>query len=360
MGIIKARFESGRDTWAGRQDAWHSLGNVTGQYQTWRDINVAGGGDYEVVKKQLEWKGKPVEAYATFRLDKTIPKGLEDKAIRVSHKGDEMYLSFLGPVGADYQVIDHREGFQLLDTLVGNIDGAHYETMGTLDYGALVWGQIDLNQAIRVGDDKTDLYATFHTSHDATKAFQIFQNGVREVCRNTFRLGELNKLSRALRVKHTKNALTRITDMKAQIEEIKDLAKTFEFKLNFLAERKMTREATTKILDRLFPKTKTADGEEKETTRRENIVADVLTLYEGNDGNAFPEQRGTAYNFVNAITEYTDHVRQSKNGGRSVSAVLGSGDKLKSDALELVLAEAKNLPLVNFRNLSVGVPVVVR
>lgn len=352
MGIIKARFDSGKDTWAGRTAAWHILGNVRGKYEKWMDIIVPGGADYEVLKKQLEWKGKLVDAWGSFRLDKTIPKGLEDRAIKIMHKGEEMYLSFLGPVGEDYQVIDHREGFQLLDTLVGSIDGAHYETMGTLDFGALVWGQINLNQQIRVGDDKLDVYGTFHTSHDASKAFQIFMNAVREVCRNTFRAGELNKLSRALRVKHTKNALARIDNMKAQIEEIKDVAKTFEDKLNFLAQRKMTRESMTKVLDRLFPKAKDADGQEKESTRRENIMSDILVLYEHNDGNAYPEQRGTAYNLLNSITEYTDHIRSSKNGGRAVSAVLGSGDKLKGDALDLILREAKDMPAIE-RSVSV-------
>jgi phage/plasmid-like protein (TIGR03299 family) len=344
MKIIGARFASGKDTWAGRTDAWHSMGNVTGKYMTWKEALNAGGGNYEVVKKQLEWKGKLVDAWGTFRLDATVPKGLEDRAIRVMHGGEEMYLTFLSPIGADYLVIDHREGFQLLDSIVGQIDGAHYDTMGTLDFGAFVWGQINLAKTISVGDDKTELYATFHTSHDASKAFQAFLTAVREVCRNTVRAGELNKLSRALRVKHTKNALNRIGDMKAQLAEISDLAMTFEAKLNFLAKRKMTRESLVGIMDRLFPKAKDENGEAKESTRRENIVADILTLYEHNDGNVFPEQRGTAYNLLNAITEYTDHARSTKGDGRAVSAVLGSGDKLKSSALDLILGEAKAMP----------------
>ena len=60
------------------------------------------------------------------------------------------------------------------------------------------------------------------------------------------------------------------------------------------------------VLDRLFPGKKDENG--KSSTRNDNILADVLRCYESNDRNQFPEQRGTAYNLLNAVTEYTDHV----------------------------------------------------
>jgi hypothetical protein len=120
-----------------------------------------------------------------------------------------------------------------------------------------------------------------------------------------------------------------------------------EDRLNFLAGRKMNREALTSIMDRLFPKTaKDENGEAKETTRRTNILADVLKIYEANDGNAFPEQRGTAYNLLNAITNYVDHERSSKEDGRAESAMFGSGDTLKSKALEVIYESARGLDAV--------------
>lgn len=115
-----------------------------------------------------------------------------------------------------------------------------------------------------------------------------------------------------------------------------------EDRLNYLAGKKMNREALTSIMDRLFPKRET-DGVSKETTRRTNILADVLKIYELNDGNAFPEQRGTAYNLLNAITNYTDHERSSKEDGRAESAMLGSGDALKTKAMEVIYEAARGL-----------------
>src|SRR4029077_13181165 len=100
---------------------------------------------------------------------------------------------------------------------------------------------------------------------------------------------------------------------------------------------------------RLFPENKQADSQ----TRREGIITQVLGLYESNDGNAIPEIKGTAYNLLNAVTEYADHFRgvrvtsgrQGMNEGavRAENALFGTGDKLKSDAMVADLEEPEHM-----------------
>ncbi len=346
MKLIAARINEGRASYAGREAAWHSLGTVFGEYKTWKELLEAAKNNFMVIKKQLEFGEIPVSAWGTFRVDMEVPQGLEGKSIRVksTQTGEVRYLSFLGSVGEGYEVIQHTEGFELLDSLVGSIDGAHYETMGNLDFGRLVWGQVDPKIDIRVGEDISKVYLTYHTSHDGSKAFDIFETGVREVCRNTFRLGSLKRLANSLRVKHTKSAHKRIEDMKAELEEIRSVALSMQEKLTWLAHRKVTMESMDRIMDRLFPKKQTEDGEES-STRRENNIAAILSLYESNDRDTFKEQRGTAYNLFNAVTEYTDHYRTTKGNMRAESAVFGSGDKLKQSALAAILAEAEGMPV---------------
>ncbi|HEY6019443.1 MAG TPA: DUF932 domain-containing protein, partial [Candidatus Paceibacterota bacterium] len=268
----------------------------------------------------------------------------------------------LGTVGADYKVIQHTQGFELLDELVGQVDGAHYETMGTIDFGRIVWGQVDPNVKIRVGDDVTDVFLTFNTSHDGSKAFDIYETGTRAVCRNTWRIGRLNRLAKSIGVRHTKNADRRIADLKTEIAEIRTVAMSMQERLAFLASKRVTRESMNTILDRLFPKSENADGVEQSSTRRDNVLAQVLELYESNDSNAFPEQRGTAYNLLNAITEYADHYRiggAGKSKERALSAEFGTGAKLKSLALDEILAASKDLPEVISRGTGgVGADVV--
>jgi hypothetical protein len=130
-------------------------------------------------------------------------------------------------------------------------------------------------------------------------------------------------------------------------------AKALEEKLNLLAQRKMTRETITAIFDRLFPKPK---EETSNTARRENVMADVLRLYESNDKNTFPQIRGSAYNLLNAVTEYTDHERSARitDGrkdysvaqARAENALVGTGDKLKTEALEVILQSTNGAPLM--------------
>lgn len=108
----------------------------------------------------------------------------------------------------------------------------------------------------------------------------------------------------------------------------------------------------TAVMDRLFPK---PEGKDQNTTRRENILADVLSLYESNDNNAFPSIRGTAYNLLNAVTEYTDHYRTARitdaregysvDQARAENAVVGTGERLKTQALEVILESTAGAPV---------------
>ena len=354
--IIGARIREGRDTYAGRQDAWHQLGNVQGKYTSWREILAAAGQDFEVSKMQLNFMGAEIDAWGTFRIDTTIPKGLEKKAIRAElADGSIKYFTFLGTVGAGYKVIPHQDLAQFLDHFVGQIDGAHYETMGTLDFGRRVWGQIDPLLSIHVGDDVSTNYLTFQTSHDGSSSAEVFETGTRTVCRNTFRIASLNRLGQTLRVRHTKNAGQRITDFKAELDEIKSVALSMQEKLVWLSQRQVKKENLTTIMNRLFPPTKNDDGVEEYSSRQENIISSILAEYELNDGDAFPEQRGTAYNLWNACTNYVDHSRSSKGDQRAEAAVFGSGDRLKTNALDLIIAEAEHMPLMPTRGPSVEV-----
>ena len=359
LKIIGARIREGRDTYAGRQDAWHALGSVTGKFSTWKEILAAAGQAFEVVKFQLDFQGVPVEAWGTFRVDFEIPKGLEKRQAKqiTLNDGRTCFLNFLGPVGADYQVIQHTSGFELLDHLVGTIDGAHYETMGTLDFGRTIWGQADPNISIKVGDDESKIMLTFHTSHDGSRAFDIYETATRMVCRNTFRAGSLKRLAATMRVRHTRNAQNRIDNLATEIDEIKNVAMTMQDRLTWLSRRRVTKDSLNTVMDRLFPKTKTDDGVEESSTRRDNILAEILSLYEYNDNDAFPEQRGTPYSLLNSITNYVDHTRSSKgNGnGRAESAVFGSGNTLKASALDIIMGEAEKMPAMLTRGPGIAV-----
>lgn len=329
------------NTYVGREAAWHQLGTVTGKYNTWAEILAHGGLDFSVFKSQLRDNlNRPVEAWGVFRWD------AKDKLAR-----DPSKSVFLGAVGEDYQCMNHASGFEIIDDLMRTSNGAHYETAGVLGKGEVVWGLADLGLAARVGDDVQQGYLLFSTSHDGSHSYTFRICMERVVCENTLNIALGEKSKAVFKIRHTKNAKAKVTEVHEALRLLSDDVKRIEDKLNFLAKRKMNREAFTSIMDRLFPKIRKEEvGEmlEVSSTRRDNILADVLKLYELNDGNAFPEQRGTSYNLLNAITNYVDHERSSKgNGnGRAESALFGSGDKLKVNALDYILEASQSLPVI--------------
>lgn len=313
-------YGNSQRSYMGRRSAWHDLGTVTGEHFSWADICQSGMLNFEVEKKQLEFAGVPVEAWGIFRNDNA---------------------GFLGAVGKDYTPIQHSKGFEGIDSLIGSISGAHYETAGALGAGETVWGMADLAMSNEVvPGDKHETYLLFSTSHDGSRSYNYRITQTRVVCQNTLSAALSRSTEAALTVRHTRNAGNRIKDMDAVIMDLRSQGQTVTETMRELATRKTTRESVKGIFDRLYP---VKSGEES-STRRNNIMGDILRRFESNDRNQFPEIRGTAYNLLNAITEYVDHDRSAQGGKRAESAMFGSGDALKSKAFEYIVEAAGTMP----------------
>lgn len=312
----------------GRKPAWHKLGIVTGEYLTWAEIEASAGLDFQVLKKQLfDENGKPVNAWGVFRADSGV---------------------CFGAVGEGYAPIQHGTGFQLIDDVVASQSGAHFETAGSLGRGEVVWGLADLalSTGIKGTQDEHDHFLLFSTAHDGSLAWRLSQTNVRVVCQNTLNMALKRTTQAQFRVKHTKNHGSRIAEAREILAKTKTEIMSFNEKLNLLATRKMTREAAESIFNRLFPKNQKGER----PTRSQNALASVLANFESNDNNAIPEIRGSAYNMLNALTEYADHQRGTRNTGaddldpRAKSAMFGSADKLKVTAFETIWNESQHLP----------------
>jgi phage/plasmid-like protein (TIGR03299 family) len=311
-----------------REDAWHLLGQRCDKAATWEQaVELAG----------LNWKVFKQRNYA--RQPQT-GKVVETDSYTIFRDSDNAQL---GTVGPEYTVKQNRECFQFIDTLMEANGGAHYDSAGALGNGARIWCAVRVPKAdIAIGGDKHESYLVFTTAHDGSMAHIAKLTTVRVVCQNTLN-SALSSEGSMFRVKHTAAADVRLNRAKELMTGITVDAKTLESKLAQLAQRKMTRESMVTVLNRLFPAPK---EENASTTRRENVLTDVLNLYAANDNGAFPEIAGSAYNLLNAVTEYTDHYRSaritdSRQGwtqqqARAENAVNGTGDRLKASALAVI------------------------
>lgn len=317
-------------TYIGRESAWHKLGVVTGQYFTWQDALRDGGLDFQVFKSQLkDGLNRPVPAWGTFRWN--TPD--------VAAKRPEASI-FLGTVGQDYKVIPHASGFELVDALVASTDGAHYETAGVLGQGEVVWGCADLNLSTSILGDEHKHYLLFHTSHDGSYSYEFRDCDTRVVCQNTLNCALSEKTRNKLKIRHTKSAPERIIEAKSALELYRNDVATLQYKLETMARRSVQRDTVTVLMDKLFPVKTKEDGSQESSTRRNNILAGILTRFESNDGNAIPGIRGTAYNLLNGVTEWVDHDRATE----TQSALFGSGDKLKLVAFSTLLGLVPSMP----------------
>lgn len=318
-----------------KKPAWHGLGQVTGDTLTWKEAIKRANLDWTVSKLPLfSQAGKQVDAFGIFR---------------------DRDNQFLGVAGDRYEIIQNERAFTFIDAILEQTDGAHYESAGALGHGERIWALARVPEAdiqIAGTDDRSLTYLLVATSHDSSIGFQSRLTSTRVVCANTLNVA-LNEAGRSIfRVKHTRMAEVRLQAAEEAARGIVMDARALEEKLNFLATRKLTRESLSAILDRLFPKN---DDPKAKQGRREANLTEVLKLYESNDNNAFPVLRGTAYNLLNAVTEFSDHYRnvklsadrkdqkQTVDSARAEAAIFGAGDKLKVSALETILEVADDL-----------------
>lgn len=305
--------------------AWHRLGQRTPDAITWAQAIELADLNWEVTKKQLYARNPlgvvvNVPMFGTFRTD------------------DGAYL---GTVGEGYQIIQNRERFAWCDALIGTLNGAHYETAGALGNGERVWALARVPEGdYSIGKDEHRAYLLAMGSHDSSTSEVAKLVDTRVVCNNTL-VAALGEKGKSFRIRHTSGAKARMDLAVSNMESVKATAKTVAARMMRLADIKLTRESTEAILNRLFPKT---DGANQ--TRRDQTLSTVLGLYESNDGNAFADTQGTAYNLFNAVTQYTDHFRTARGNGsepeqvasaRAESALFGSGATLKTDALTAII-----------------------
>lgn len=319
-----------------RESAWHKLGQRTPDAVKWEEAMKLADLAWKVVKKPLYARnplGKVVEVpvMGTFRTD--------DGA-------------FLGSVGEGYGLVQNIDMFAHVDSFLEEMDGAHYESAGALGAGERIWCLARIPEADYIvdGGDEHKAYVLCCNAHDGTMSFTMKLVDERVVCRNTLTMA-LAEQGASFKLRHSVNIEARMAEARRTMQIVKREAVGLKQKMLALADRKMSRESVVSILDRLFPKPK---DENAKTTRRDNTLAQVLELYEANDENAYPSVKGTGYNLLNAITEYADHFRTSRGNGskpgqvsvaRAESALFGSGEKLKAQAVNVILEETGGLTL---------------
>ena len=214
------------------------------------------------------------------------------------------------------------------------------ESVGTLLNGQKAFLNLILNEHIVPGDVSPTVTRLMYSNSFGGESLQACVHGTRIVCNNTLRMasaqGATNKTLRKFR--HTTNAMSRVESHLVDLTEIVAEVKEHHTQLDNLASIEMNSANVQDVLDVLIP---LPDKEGRSKTRATNKRNAIVQLFEEKDDLQGKIAR-TRYSFLNAVTDWSDHVASVRNGddegGRFWDGVWGLKDGFKQKALNTLIA----------------------
>lgn len=324
---------------------WHKLGQMVDNAMTWQEAYKLAQLDWSVEKKPLFFQNP------LWTPESDTPKGYKYPGkfgiFRTDMQGEN---SALGVVGNTFEPTQNVEIGNWIDSVLEQIDGAHYEAAGVLGRGERVWALARVPFNASVGEDKHETFLLFMSAHDGSMSNTIMLTDVRVVCQNTlnFALSQGSQ-NAVIKVRHTVGAKARLNKVTEDIQTgLKQDVESLKEKFEKILDWKPTPENTYHIFEKIF-------GEDFLKSKvKKNKAAQVSELYHINDNNAIPEQAGTGMAMLNAVTNYVDHERPTRitstsaytdtAQARADSAMVGAGATLKRDSLQYILDEVEASP----------------
>jgi phage/plasmid-like protein (TIGR03299 family) len=334
------------------QTPWHSLGTKLDAPPTTKEGMIAAGLDWTVGLKPLfTGEGEQVTHRATFR---------------------ETDGKILGVVGPAYNPLQNSDAFGFFDEFL-DAKEATLETAGSLRGGARIWVLAKINRApsVIVKGDEVQKYVLLSNSHDGTLATRVGFTPIRVVCNNTLSMAHNNGASKLLRVRHAKKNVQALE----AVREAMNLADaSFEATADVyraLAAKPFCTADLQKFVKIVFPNARqkkeiakpdyvvgegsaidsilNAQGDSRtfgssinevlaETARDSSSRAyeAIADLFENGQGNKLPGVAGTAWAALNAVTEFTTHVRGRSPESR-LNAYFNDGAAINARALDAAI-----------------------
>ena len=303
---------------------WHNLGQELQEgadLETWKK---AAGMDWEVRRAIVNYR----DASNTNRIF---------DGNQVLYRSDTGQA--LGLASPKYKPVNPGDVLEFFRDLVDG-EGFHLNTAGTLFGGKRLWALARIgDDATVLGKDKVGGYLLLSTSCDRSLATSARFTTVRVVCNNTLSMA-LAMEARAdteVRIRHTAKLDPKLVHEQLGIATGK--FKSFMEAARLLASTPVSKAAAAEFTAELLRANNPALRDE---VKESKPFLAVMDLFEGNAmGADLKSAKGTLWGLLNSVTEYVDHHAKAKTDShRMNSAWFGTGDKIKTDALERALALA--------------------
>ncbi|MFI6263260.1 DUF932 domain-containing protein [Micromonospora sp. NPDC051006] len=320
-------FANGQTAFASaRLSAWHQLGTVTQNTMSAQEIMGAA--------LLGNWGVRTIRVQGIDVVDGIeVPIPADDKRMTVRRNPVTGATEYLGVVGTDYTVVQNEQCADMLDRLVDQVGGAHFETAGSLRNGKSVFVTLKLPDSMEIaGVDRMDLYLIGTTSHDGTAALRVDASPIRVVCANTQRAAFAHAVGHYT-FRHTSNVTSQIAQAREALGLMWTYMDTFEKAADRMLQTEMTMREFENVVAQVWP-VKDNASEKTRNNAKERLGTLKYLITEADTQRAIA---GTCWAGYQAITEYLDHYQQAKDATtRANRVVTGKAGDLKVAAFNLL------------------------
>lgn len=233
-----------------------------------------------------------------------------------------------GVASDGYSVIQNTEAFEFIDAISPEIVAA-----GSLKGGRqafIVCKAPDRGEMDLLDGDMHDLYVVLRTSHDLSKAVEVFLMPLRGMCMNQLPLKTLGRHAKqSWSVRHVPTAKARLAEAQGVIAGLDNYRADFEDTAKRLAAIDLEIAETEELLRMVLP----------DRPKRQEQVDTIIGLFDHGErvGERFHH---TGWGLVNAVGEYFEHARPSRSDSvesRFTNGLNGSINKYVNRAAQLLV-----------------------
>lgn len=240
----------------------------------------------------------------------------------------------LGVVTDRYKVHQPAEVLEFFNTLVQSA-GFTLEVAGAIKGGKRIWALANVNrESVVLQDDAVRGYLLLSTSFDGTAATIGQFTSIRVVCNNTLSAADMENAPSRVVLTHGAEF-----DQSLMRDRLGIVVSGFEGmmdKYRKLARQGVSSEYARDFTNQLFP---ASYNHQTNTFKESRGFKRVLELFDGAGmGASNHGVFGTKWGLLNAVTQYIDHERGHNVDTRMNNAWFGNGNRLKTQAEEMLLA----------------------
>lgn len=242
---------------------------------------------------------------------------------------------FFGVVSDSYQILQNREAFDFLDSLV--LEGAKFETAGFFRKNGAASYITMSAEPMNILGDNFDNYFMISNGHDGSSAVKVAITPIRSYCRNSAILA-LKKATNVVSIQHSKTMADRLVAAKEILTANSNYLNELKIVAEELAVKPFSAEAFEALARKLYPVKE--DASEIVQIRNLAQIEKLMKAYKEDDLQNF---NGTAWKVIQAVSDMESHPTQIRkttkvsNNGTPEFQVIYNGMPLLNKVFQMVV-----------------------